>query len=74
VAEKKGDHWELKDEQGPSDSQAENAGGIDANKRKAALLDDAREAGIDGRSKMKKDELVQALQKHSETETARARR
>jgi len=74
VAEKKGDHWELKDEQGPSDSQAENAGGIDANKTKAELLNDAREAGIDGRSKMKKDELVQALQKHSETETARARR
>ena len=26
VAEKKGDHWELKDEQGPSDPQAEQSG------------------------------------------------
>ena len=26
VAEKKGDHWELKDEPGPSDAQAERGG------------------------------------------------
>src|SRR3954451_3559668 len=69
VAEKKGDHWELKDEKGPSDPQvakggraarackAETAGGIDASKTKDELLDDAREAGISGRSKMTKDEL-----------------
>src|SRR5918994_6922699 len=47
VAEKKGDHWELKDEKGPSDPQAARGGaaardrplptygGVDAGKRKA---------------------------------------
>src|SRR5688572_5349190 len=68
IAEKKGDHWELKDEPGPSDKQAERsgaaararpretAGGVDVNKSKAELERDAREAGIEGRSKMNKDE------------------
>lgn len=85
VAEKKGDHWELKDEQGPSDAQAERtgaaarrggetAGGINANKTKAELMTDAQDAGIEGRAKMKKDELVEALKKHSDRETAKARR
>jgi cation transport regulator ChaB len=85
VAEKKGDHWELKDEKGPSDKQAarsgrvarsggRTAGGINANKSKKALYEDARKAGIEGRSNMDKDELVEALQKHSNRETARARR
>ena len=84
LAEKKGDHWELKDEKGPSDAQAtktgqaarrggETAGGINANKCKQELYEDAREAGIEGRSTMDKDDLVKALQKHSERETARAR-
>jgi cation transport regulator ChaB len=85
VSEKKGDHWDLKDEYGPSDAQAakggrearesrgETAGGIDANKTKAELMDDAREAGIEGRSKMDKEELVEALQKHSRRENAKAR-
>jgi cation transport regulator ChaB len=85
VAEKKGDHWELKDEKGPSDPQAaqsgraardaprETHGGVDANKTKQELLEDAREAGIEGRSKMSKDELADALRKHSDRETARAR-
>src|SRR5215216_2425485 len=64
VAEKKGDHWEVKDEYGPSDPQAaqggraarerpkETYGGVDASKSKAELLEDARRAGIEGRSKM----------------------
>jgi cation transport regulator ChaB len=85
IAEKTGDHWELKDEYGPSDPQAaqtgraalesprETYGGIDAGKTKEELLEDAREAGIEGRSKMDKAELAEALQKHSERETARAR-
>ena len=73
VAEKKGDHWELKDEPGPSDEAFDPKGGIDATKTKDELLDDAREAGIEGRSKMTKDELVDALAEHSRRETDRAR-
>jgi cation transport regulator ChaB len=85
IAEKQGDHWELKDEPGPSDAQSEQrgraarerpketAGGVNANKSKQDLLEDARRADIPGRSKMTKDELVSALQKHSERATARAR-
>jgi cation transport regulator ChaB len=85
IAEKKGDHWELKDEKGPSDPQAERggsaardapretAGGVDANKTKAELEADAREADIPGRSKMNKEELVEALQRHNDRATARAR-
>jgi len=86
VAEKKGDHWELKDEKGPSDRQAaqrgqaarngssDTYGGIDASKPKSELYEDAKRAGIEGRSKMSKEELAKALQKHSDRETAKARR
>ena len=86
IAEKKGDHWELKDEYGPSDPQAarggkaardrprDTAGGVDANKTKAELEQDARDADIPGRSKMSKDELVEALKRHNDRQTARARR
>jgi cation transport regulator ChaB len=85
VAEKKGDHWELKDAKGPSDPQArkrgkaardrpaKSYGGIDASKPKKELYEDAKRAGIAGRSKMTKDELAEALQKHSARETAKAR-
>ena len=85
VAEKKGDHWELKGEQGPSDPQAEQSGraaredpkrtygGVDANKSRDELYEDARAAGIEGRSDMTKDELAEALQKHSERASAKAR-
>jgi cation transport regulator ChaB len=74
VAEKKGDHWELKDETGASDEGfGDAAGGVDKSKTKEELLADAREADVPGRSKMSKDELVEALRKHNERETARAR-
>ena len=73
VAEKKGDHWELKDEPGPSDEAFDPKGGIDASKTKDELLEDAREADIEGRSDMTKDELVDALAEHSRRETDRAR-
>jgi cation transport regulator ChaB len=85
VAEKQGDHWEPKEHKGPSDAQAarsgraardgngRTAGGVDANKTKKDLLSDARRAGIDGRSKMDKGELVDALRKHNDRETAKAR-
>jgi cation transport regulator ChaB len=78
--EKVGDHWEPKEEYGPSDAQAEGgfdtdretAGGVDANASKRHLLDLARRLHIKGRSKMNKSELVEALQKASNRESARA--
>ena len=85
IAEKRGDHWELKDEKGPSDPQAAQRGraardrpkrtfgGVDASKSKAELLDDARRAGIRGRSRMTKAELADELRRHNDRETARAR-
>jgi cation transport regulator ChaB len=85
VAEKRGDHWEPKDEKGPSDPQAARGGraaregggrsygGVDASRPKAELYEQARQAGIQGRSKMSKPELAGALQKHNDRETARAR-
>jgi cation transport regulator ChaB len=85
IAEKKGDRWELKDEKGPSDPQAARGGraardrprktygGVDASKPKQALYEDAKKAGIEGRSKMSKEKLADALRKHSERETAKAR-
>jgi cation transport regulator ChaB len=85
VAEKQGDHWEVKDEKGPSDPQAarsgraardrpaETYGGVDASKPKAELYEDARRAGVEGRSKMTKDELARALNRANDRATARAR-
>jgi len=79
--EKVGDHWEPKREQGPSDEQAERstpaqgetAGGVDANASKQHLYDIAKRLKIEGRSQMTKDELVEAIQKANNRETARAR-
>jgi cation transport regulator ChaB len=85
VAEKKGDHWEPKDEKGPSDPQAAKGGrearesvgrtygGVDASRSKRDLYAEAREAGVEGRSKMSKDELARALQRANDRATARAR-
>jgi cation transport regulator ChaB len=69
--EKVGDHWEPKDEKGPSDAKAaggrgtgaETAGGVDANASKEHLLQIARRLDISGRSRMTKPELVEAIQK-----------
>jgi hypothetical protein len=81
--EKVGDHWEAKDEKGPSDEQSEKsgeearrggptAGGVDANASKKHLLDLARQLDVRGRSRMTKTELVEALQKANDRATRRA--
>jgi hypothetical protein len=45
-----------------SAAPAANGGAVDASKSKAALLEEAKAAGIPGRTKMSKDELVAALE------------
>lgn len=79
--EKVGDHWEPKDEKGPSDPGAEQGGpgrhdtkgGVDANASKAHLLDVAKRLDVRGRSSMTKDELVDAIQKANVKATREAR-
>jgi cation transport regulator ChaB len=69
--EKVGDHWEPKDEKGPSDAKAaggrgtkaKTAGGVDANASKEHLMQIAKKLDISGRSRMTKPELVEAIQK-----------
>jgi len=76
VAEKRGDHWELKDEPGPSDPQAAKGGreardrpsktygGVDVEgSTKQDLYERAKELDIDGRSNMSKEELAEAIAK-----------
>ncbi len=80
--EKVGDHWEPKDRKGPSDEQAERGAGdpvaethhgVDANASKSHLQDLARRLDVQGRSSMNKDELVRAIDKANQRETAKAR-
>jgi cation transport regulator ChaB len=82
--EKVGDHWEKKagGTKGPSDAQAaggrntnrQTKGGVDANAPKDHLLSVAKKLGVSGRSKMKKKELVDAIQKANDKKTADARK
>src|SRR3954464_15587650 len=82
--EKVGDHWEPKDEKGPSDKQAaqggsgarqggETAEGVDANASKQHLMDVAKRLDVPGRSSMNKDELVDAIKKANAKETRKSR-
>ena len=68
--EKVGDHWEPKDEKGPSDPGAkggrseDHAGGVDVEGHtKEELYQRAKDLGVSGRSKMNKLELGQAIAK-----------
>ncbi|MCY1143464.1 ChaB family protein [Actinoplanes sp. Pm04-4] len=78
--EKVGDHWEPKEEKGPSDkkaaggrdTKAETAGGVDANASKAHLMDVAKRLDVTGRSRMTKAELVEAIQKANARESRRS--
>ena len=75
--EKVGDHWEEKDEKGPSDPQAaksgkaarrggETFGGVDVEgNTKEELYERARKAGVKGRSRMSKEDLARALARRS---------
>ncbi|GAA1987475.1 ChaB family protein [Terrabacter lapilli] len=86
--EKVGDHWEAKDSKGPSDAQAarrgadarrssdrgDTAGGVDANASKKHLYDIAQRLDVRGRSRMSKDELVDAIQHANDRATAKARK
>jgi cation transport regulator ChaB len=80
--EKVGDHWEPKDEKGPSDAQAETTGpdaqaetrgGVDANASKKHLQEIAKKLDISGRSTMDKDELAKAIDKENQKANAKAR-
>lgn len=80
--EKVGDHWEAKDEKGPSDERAESGGpnptgesaeGVDANATKKHLMGLARRLDVEGRSTMTKAELVTAIMKANRRITARNR-
>jgi cation transport regulator ChaB len=82
--EKVGDRWEAKDEKGPSDKQAARSGaaarkggttseGVDANATKAHLMDVAKRLDVSGRSRMNKDELVEAIKKANRRETRESR-
>ena len=82
--EKVGDRWAKKEggKKGPSDAQAaggrstnrKTKGGVDANATKDHLLSLAKKLGVSGRSKMKKKELVDAIQKANTKKTADARK
>src|ERR1700712_2774118 len=79
--EKVGDHWAPKAKKGPSDAKAAGgrdtkattAGGVDANASKDHLLGVAKKLDISGRSRMKKSELVAAIQKANAKSTRNAR-
>jgi cation transport regulator ChaB len=80
--EKVGDHWEPKDEKGPSDSRARSGGpspsgasaeGVDANASKKHLMEVARRLDISGRSSMTKEKLVEAIKKANRRVSARNR-
>lgn len=79
--EKVGDHWERKDENGPSDARAEEGGrdstaptaeGVDANATKQHLLQVAKRLEIRGRSRMTKPELVEAIMQENRRRTRRS--
>lgn len=83
--EKVGDHWEPKDQKGPSDAQAARtgaaarrggptAGGVDAGASKAHLYELAQRLDVPGRSTMSKAQLVEALGRANDRETARSRK
>jgi cation transport regulator ChaB len=82
--EKVGDRWAPKEggRKGPSDEQAKGGrgtnkktkGGVDAGATKEHLLELAKKLDVSGRSKMKKKQLVDAIQKANDKKTAASRK
>jgi hypothetical protein len=82
--EKVGDHWEPKDEPGPSDPQAAEGGadardsdrptaqGVNANAKKGHLEEVAKKVGIERPEKLKKADLVQEIEKANARESRKA--
>ncbi|MFD8252507.1 ChaB family protein [Streptomyces werraensis] len=81
--EKVGDHWERKEggRKGPSDPRSakprqqggRSGEGVDESASKEHLYGLARRLGIDGRSRMSKSELLDAIRKANRSETRAAR-
>jgi cation transport regulator ChaB len=82
--EKRGDHWEPKTRPGPSDPRARNPrarenrgktyGGVDVEgNSKQELYRRARELGVEGRSKMSKGQLAEAIARRQSRRRARSR-
>jgi hypothetical protein len=80
--EKIGDHWEKKAKKGPSDDRAAAGGrgtskkteeGVDAKASKKHLYDVAKRLGVESRSTMDKQELVEAIKKANRRSTSKAR-
>ncbi|HEY0613324.1 MAG TPA: ChaB family protein [Candidatus Elarobacter sp.] len=81
--EKIGDHWEPKDERGPSDPHAADTGpnasgrsygGVNVEgKTKDELIDEARTLGAHVTTHMRKDEIAQEIQRANARETRHAR-
>lgn len=79
--EKVGDHWEAKEEKGPSDPRSKGGreqggrsyGGVDANASKKHLYELAKRLQITGRSTMTKPQLAEAIDKANQHETRKVR-
>ncbi|WP_189216230.1 MULTISPECIES: ChaB family protein [Streptomyces] len=81
--EKVGDHWERKEHgrRGPSDPRSarprqqggRSGEGVDENASKGHLYEVARRLGVDGRSRMSKAELLDAIRKANRSRTRDAR-
>lgn len=81
--EKVGDHWERKEDQrkGPSDPRSarprgqggRSGEGVDESASREHLYDLARRLGVEGRSRMTKPELLEALRKANRSRTREAR-
>jgi cation transport regulator ChaB len=83
--EKVGDHWEPKRRKGPSDTQSARGGarsrrtyesgeGVDERSSKSHLYGIARRLDVAGRSRMTKDQLIDAIKKANARASRQARK